>query len=100
RVFRDLQKSPIQDRESMAAKLDSYRKKRDEDRTNEPFGPEPGDGSGPTWSGTFVVHLHDATRKHYDLRLERGGVLLSFAVPHGPSLDPAKKPLAIQTEDH
>lgn len=80
-------------------KLDLYWKKRDEERTNEPFGQEP-DESGPTWSGAFVVHLHDATRKHYDLRLERGGVLLSFAVPHGPSLDPARKNLAIQTEDH
>ncbi|MBK8252292.1 MAG: DNA ligase D [Polyangiaceae bacterium] len=80
-------------------KLDTYRKKRDEDRTNEPFGPDPSEG-GPTWSGSFVVHLHDATRKHYDLRLERGGVLLSFAVPHGPTLDPVKKHLAIQTEDH
>ena len=81
-------------------KLDAYRKKRDEDRTNEPFGPDPDGAIGPTWSGSFVVHLHDATRKHYDLRLERGGVLLSFAVPHGPSLDPLKKHLAIQTEDH
>jgi len=80
-------------------KLDVYRKKRDEERTNEPFGGEPSD-AGPTWNGAFVVHLHDATRKHYDLRLERGGVLLSFAVPHGPSLDPAEKHLAIQTEDH
>jgi bifunctional non-homologous end joining protein LigD len=81
-------------------KLDPYWKKRDEERTNEPFGAEPSDAAGPTWSGSFVVHLHMATRKHYDLRLERGGVLLSFAVPHGPSLDPAKKHLAIQTEDH
>lgn len=81
-------------------KLDPYWKKRDEERTNEPFGAEPKDGLGPTWSGSFVVHLHMATRKHYDLRVERGGVLLSFAVPHGPSLDPAKKHLAIQTEDH
>lgn len=81
-------------------KLEQYWKKRDEERTNEPFGAEPGEGGAPTWSGSFVVHLHDATRKHYDLRVERGGVLLSFAVPHGPSLDPAKKHLAIQTEDH
>ena len=81
-------------------KLETYWKKRDEERTNEPFGAEPSEGVGPTWSGSFVVHLHDATRKHYDLRLERGGVLLSFAVPHGPTLDPAKKHLAIQTEDH
>ncbi|MEZ4297617.1 MAG: DNA ligase D [Polyangiaceae bacterium] len=84
----------------MAKKLDLYRKKRDEDRTNEPFGPDPGEETSATRSGSFVVHLHDASRKHYDLRVERGGVLLSFAVPHGPSLDPAKKHLAIQTEDH
>lgn len=81
-------------------KLEKYWKKRDEERTPEPFGAEPAEGLAPTWSGSFVVHLHDATRKHYDLRVERGGVLLSFAVPHGPSLDPAKKHLAIQTEDH
>ena len=79
-------------------KLETYWKKRDEERTNEPFGEEPAAGDGATWGGSFVVHLHDATRKHYDLRVERGGVLLSFAVPHGPSLDPARKHLAIQTE--
>ena len=81
-------------------KLDRYWKKRDEERTNEPFGAEPPDAGGATQRGSFVVHLHDATRKHYELRVDRGGVLLSFAVPHGPSLDPAKKHLAIQTEDH
>ena len=43
-------------------KLDVYRKKRDEERTNEPFGADATDAAGPTWSGTFVVHLHDATR--------------------------------------
>ncbi|MDF2691637.1 MAG: ATP-dependent ligase [Labilithrix sp.] len=90
-------------------KLGTYRGKRTAGLTNEPFGDEAverdhGERSASarssTESGAFVVHLHDATRRHYDVRLEIGGVLLSFAVPHGPSLDPAKKVLAVMTEDH
>lgn len=80
-------------------KLGTYRDKRDASRTNEPLGDDP-DARGPTWRGAFVIHQHDATRMHHDLRLEIGGVLASFAVPHGPSLDPDVKNLAIQTEDH
>src|SRR5262245_10750794 len=80
-------------------KLADYWKKRDRERTPEPMGKEPLSG-GPTRAGAFVVHLHDATRRHWDLRIEISKVLASFAVPRGPSLDPAEKRLAVRTEDH
>jgi bifunctional non-homologous end joining protein LigD len=80
--------------------LGRYRDKRDPIATNEPFGAERNRSTGKTQVGRFVVHLHDATRVHYDLRLEVGGTLKSFAVPKGPSLDPKAKHLAVQTEDH
>jgi bifunctional non-homologous end joining protein LigD len=80
-------------------KLSLYTAKRNPTTTNEPFGPEPA-YSGESTSGAFVVHLHDARRRHYDLRLEVGGVLKSFAVPRGPSLSPLDRRLAVETEDH
>lgn len=91
----------------MPSKLSDYHRKRRAEATNEPFGGEGGDAgassaeeSSSTLSGAYVVHLHDATRRHYDLRLEVGGVLASFAVPRGPSLNPDDKHLAVKTEDH
>lgn len=84
-------------------KLSTYRQKRDLSKTNEPVGgeqrPEESRG-GATFKGAFVVHQHDATNMHFDLRLEVGGVLASFACPKGISLDPEEKLLAIHTEDH
>ena len=82
------------------SRLGRYSAKRNLSTTNEPFGTEPLHSSRPTTEGGFVVHLHHATRTHYDLRLEVGGALKSFAVPRGPSLDPRERRLAIETEDH
>ena len=65
-------------------------------QTDEAAGATPGGAAG----GLFVIHKHAASRLHWDLRLEFGGALTSWAIPKGPSLDPSEKRLAVHVEDH
>lgn len=82
----------------MEDRLATYRKKRDPERTPEPM---PGEGARPKGrNDTFVIQEHHARRLHWDFRLERDGVLVSWALPKGLPTDPKKNHLAIQTEDH
>jgi bifunctional non-homologous end joining protein LigD len=86
---------PSADDEAGGRKLEEYQRKRKFDVTPEP---PPSVQSGG--DELFVIQKHDATRLHYDLRLERDGVLLSWAVPRGLPLVPGEKRLAVHTEDH
>src|ERR1700738_3441919 len=102
---------PIEDKTERMGKgpprerLTRYREKRDFNKTPEPA-PESSQieedkGKKKGSSGLeFVVQKHDATRLHYDVRLEINGALMSFAVPKGPSYDPKVRHLAVETEDH
>lgn len=87
--------TPTNEHTQGSDRLTTYREKRSADATPEPFG-----GTERTRSGIFVVQKHSASRLHYDLRLEHDGVLLSWAVPAGISLDHEVKRFAAHTEDH
>lgn len=78
--------------------VDEYRRKRRRDRTPEPFGNKA--STGTRASGLFAVQKHKARALHYDFRLEMDGVLRSWAVPRGPSMNPRERRLAVMVEDH
>lgn len=77
--------------------LSKYKKRRNFTKSPEPAGKRK---VKPSKKPIFVIQKHDATRLHYDFRIEIDGVLVSWAVPRGPSLNPKEKRLAIRTDDH
>ncbi len=84
----------------MPDRLDRYREKRDPGRTPEPFGGSRDAPQDPLAPRLFVVQKHAARRLHFDFRLELDGTLRSWAVPKGPSYDPADRRMAVEVEDH
>jgi bifunctional non-homologous end joining protein LigD len=82
-------------RASSGDPLATYKEKRDFSKT-----PEPGAKRAKAKGNSFVIQKHAARRTHFDFRLEHDGVLKSWAVTRGPSLDPSEKRLAVRTEDH
>src|ERR1044072_1387382 len=91
---------PSRKRPASSAALTRYREKRHASKTAEPFGATPRNGRSTTSGGLFVVQQHRARHLHFDLRLEIDGVLRSWAVPKGPSANPADKRFAALVEDH
>jgi bifunctional non-homologous end joining protein LigD len=87
---------PVEVPDDAADKLTLYREKRDAAKTPEPVP----DYVGPSGGDSFVIQEHHARRLHWDFRLERDGVLVSWALPNGVPTDPKKNHLAVQTEDH
>jgi len=87
------------EKQPKSEKLKAYKERRDFRKTSEPSG----ESSNPAPAAAkpiFVIHKHDASRLHYDLRLQIGQTLASWAVPKGPSLDTRQKRLAVRVEDH
>ena len=84
----------------MAKKLGKYEQKRDFKKTPEPSGRKPARKKAAAKQPRFVIQEHHARSLHWDLRLERDGVLVSWAVPKGIPPDPKKNHLAVHTEDH